>query len=123
MRWCLMSFMVCWEFRERLYRMGLLDGKVAFISGAARGQGRSHALRFAEEGADIVAIDLCGQIESVPYQLATSEDLDETAKAVEALGRKVVAQVADVRDAAGLRRVVSEATSALGAIEPSQRAA
>jgi SDR family mycofactocin-dependent oxidoreductase len=117
MRWCLMSFMVCWEFRERLHRMGLLDGKVAFISGAARGQGRSHALRFAEEGADIVAIDLCGQIESVPYQLATSEDLDETAKAVEALGRKVVAQVADVRDAAGLRRVVSEATSALGPID------
>lgn len=97
--------------------MGMLEGKVAFISGAGRGQGRSHAVRFAEEGADIVAIDLCGEIEAVPYQLATTEDLEKTAKAVEALGRKVVAQVADVRDARGLRRVVSEATSALGQID------
>ncbi len=63
--------------------MGMLDGKVAFITGAARGQGRSHALRMAEEGADIVAIDLCGQIDTVPYQLGTAEDLEQTVKGVE----------------------------------------
>lgn len=97
--------------------MGMLDGKVAFITGAARGQGRSHAVRFAEEGADIVAIDICDEIDSVPYQLATSQDLDDTAKAVEALGRRIVARVADVRDAPGLRRVVSEATDTLGSID------
>jgi len=94
--------------------MGMLDGKVAFISGAARGQGRSHAVRFAEEGADIVAIDLCEQIDAVPYPLARSEDLRQTAKEVEALGRRIVARVADVRDAPGLLRVVSEAADALG---------
>lgn len=94
--------------------MGMLDGKVAFISGAARGQGRSHAVRFAEGGADIVAIDLCEQIDAVPYPLARSEDLRQTAKEVEALGRRIVARVADVRDAPGLLRVVSEAADALG---------
>ena len=103
-------------FREGSLEMGMLDGKVAFITGAARGQGRSHALRLAEEGADIVAIDLCGQIDSVPYQLGTSEDLEQTVKAVEALGRKIVARETDVRDAPGLKHVVSEATSALGPI-------
>jgi NAD(P)-dependent dehydrogenase (short-subunit alcohol dehydrogenase family) len=94
--------------------MGMLDGKVAFISGAARGEGRSHAVRFAEEGADLVAIDLCEQIDAVPYPLARSEDLKQTAKEVEALGRRIVARVADVRDAPGLLRVVSEAADALG---------
>ncbi|MGY4650333.1 SDR family mycofactocin-dependent oxidoreductase [Mycobacterium sp. URHB0021] len=97
--------------------MGLLDDKVAFITGAARGQGRSHAVRFAEEGADIVAIDLCDQIDSIPYRLATVEDLNETAKAVEALDRTVIARIADVRDGPALHRVVSEATSALGPID------
>ena len=97
--------------------MGVLDGKVAFITGAARGQGRSHAVRFAEEGADIVAIDLCDQIDSIPYQLATVEDFNETAKAVEALGRRIIARVADVRDAPALQRVVSEATGVLGPID------
>ena len=65
--------------------MGMLDGKVAFITGAARGQGRSHAVRFAEEGADIVAIDLCGQIDTVPYQLATAEDLERQRKRLKRL--------------------------------------
>jgi len=95
----------------------MLDGKVAFISGAARGQGRSHALRFAEEGADIVAIDLCDQIDSVPYPLSTTADLEKTAKAVEGLGRKVVARVADVRDISQLQSAVAEATTALGPID------
>jgi len=97
--------------------MGMLDGKVAFITGAARGQGRSHAVRFAEEGADIVAVDICDEIDSVPYQLATSQDLEDTVKAVEALGRKIVARVADVRDAPALGRAVSEATDTLGPID------
>ena len=97
--------------------MGMLDGKAALITGAARGQGRSHAVRFAEEGADIVAIDICDEIDCVPYQLATSQDLEDTAKAVEALGRKIVARVADVRDAPGLRRAVAEATNTVGPID------
>lgn len=97
--------------------MGMLDGKVAFISGAARGQGRSHALWFADEGADIVAIDLCDQIDSVPYPLSTTADLEKTAKAVEGLEHKVVARVADVRDISQLQSAVAEATTALGPID------
>ena len=97
--------------------MGMLDGKVAFITGAARGQGRSHAIRLAEEGADIVAVDLCGQIDSIPYALGSEEDLDQTVKAVEAEGRRIVARTADVRDAAQLRKVVAEGTELLGPID------
>lgn len=97
--------------------MGMLDGKVAFITGAARGQGRSHAIRLAEEGADIVAIDLCGQIDSVPYPLSTEEDFEQTVKAVEAVGRRIVARTADVRDASRLHQVVAEATDLLGPID------
>jgi (+)-trans-carveol dehydrogenase len=78
--------------------MGKLEGKVALITGAARGQGRSHAIRLAREGADIIAVDLCQQIESVPYDLATPEDLAQTVKEVEALDRRIVASEADVRD-------------------------
>ena len=97
--------------------MGSLDGKVAFITGAARGQGRSHAVRLAEEGADIIAVDICGQIESAPYPLGTAAELEQTAKDVEALGRKVIARAADVRDSAGLAHVVAEATRVLGPID------
>ena len=78
--------------------MGRLDGKVAFITGAARGQGRSHAIRMAQEGADIIAIDLAAQIGTVPYAMATPADLDETVRQVEALDRRIVASIADVRD-------------------------
>jgi NAD(P)-dependent dehydrogenase (short-subunit alcohol dehydrogenase family) len=74
------------------------DGKVAFITGAARGQGRSHAVRFAEEGADIIAFDLCDQIDSVAYPMATREGLDETVNLVEKAGRRIVAEQGDVRD-------------------------
>jgi NAD(P)-dependent dehydrogenase (short-subunit alcohol dehydrogenase family) len=80
--------------------MGRVAGKVALITGAARGQGRSHAVRLAEEGADIVALDICAQIESVPYPLATAEDLKETARLVERTGRKIVTAQADVRRSA-----------------------
>src|SRR6266568_5176790 len=78
---------------------GRVAGKVAFITGAARGQGRSHAIRLAEEGADIIAVDICRDYGSVPYPMATAEDLAETARAVEALDRRIVAAQADVRDA------------------------
>ncbi|EUA51541.1 3-oxoacyl-[acyl-carrier-] reductase domain protein [Mycobacterium xenopi 3993] len=67
--------------------MGLLDGRVVFITGAARGQGRSHAVTFAEEGADIVGVDICEDLDLVPYQLGTMEDLEETARLVEKTGR------------------------------------
>ena len=96
--------------------MGMLDGKVALVTGAARGQGRSHALRLAEQGAVIVAIDLCGQIDTVPYPLGTADDLDQTARGVEQLGRRIVARAADVRDAPGLENVVAEGTELLGPI-------
>ena len=77
---------------------GRQEGKVAFITGAARGQGRSHALRLAEEGADIIALDICNNVDTVPYSLSTPDDLKETVRLVEALGRKIVATEADVRD-------------------------
>ena len=75
---------------------GRVEGKVAFITGAARGQGRSHAVTLAREGADIIAIDLCAQIGSVPYPMATPQDLAQTVKEVEATGRRIVATQADV---------------------------
>jgi NAD(P)-dependent dehydrogenase (short-subunit alcohol dehydrogenase family) len=81
------------------------QGKVAFITGAARGQGRSHAVRLAEEGADIIAVDICEDVATVPYGGATEEDLAETAKQVEALDRRIVARKADVRDLANLTGV------------------
>jgi SDR family mycofactocin-dependent oxidoreductase len=97
--------------------MGKLDGKVAFITGAARGQGRSHAVRLAQEGADIIAVDICHQIESVTYPMATPEDLEQTVKEVEALGRRIVAQQADVRDAAALQQVFDAGTAELGPVD------
>ena len=72
--------------------MGRMDGKVAFITGAARGQGRSHALRLAEEGAEIIAVDLCRPVDTVPYVMPTPDDLAETAKLVEELDRRIVAR-------------------------------
>jgi SDR family mycofactocin-dependent oxidoreductase len=96
---------------------GRVEGKVAFITGAARGQGRSHALRLAEEGADIIAVDLCEDIKSVDYPLATRADLDETVRLVEALGRRVVAAEADVRDTESLRAAVDAGVAELGRLD------
>ncbi|HEY3631990.1 MAG TPA: mycofactocin-coupled SDR family oxidoreductase [Jatrophihabitantaceae bacterium] len=96
---------------------GRLVGKVAFVTGAARGQGRSHAVRLAAEGADIIAVDVCDQLESVPYPMATKADLDETVAAVEALDRRIVARPADVRDLAALRSVVDEGVAQLGRLD------
>ena len=83
--------------------MGKLEGQVAFITGAARGQGRSHAVRLAQEGADIIAVDICAQISSVSYAMSTPADLAQTVKEVEAEGRRIVARQADVRDVEGLQ--------------------
>ncbi len=97
--------------------MGRVEGKVAFITGAARGQGRSHALRLAEEGADIVAVDVCQQIDTVPYPGATPDDLAETAKLVEDLDRRILTRQADVRDLGQLQAAVQEGVSELGHID------
>jgi SDR family mycofactocin-dependent oxidoreductase len=96
---------------------GKLEGKVAFITGAARGQGRSHAVRLAQEGADIIAVDICRQIDSVPYPMATPEDLAQTVKEVEALDRRIFAREADVRDAAALEAAFSAGVAELGPVD------
>lgn len=94
-----------------------LDGKVVFITGAARGQGRSHAIELAREGADIIAVDICEQIPTVEYPLATEADLDETVRCVEALGRRIVATRVDVRNLDELQSVVKLAEAQLGSVD------
>ena len=96
---------------------GRVAGKVAFITGAARGQGRSHAIRLAQEGADIIAVDLCGQVDSVPYAMATPADLAETVKEVEALDRRIVATQADVRDYGALKAALDDGVAQLGHLD------
>jgi (+)-trans-carveol dehydrogenase len=96
---------------------GKLEGKVAFITGAARGQGRSHAVRLAEEGADIIAIDVPKPIANLPYPTATAEDLAETVRQVKALGRRIVAAEADVRDFAALKAAVDAGVAELGRLD------
>src|SRR5580704_14018915 len=96
---------------------GRVAGKVAFITGAGRGQGRSHAIRLAEEGADIIAVDICRDYDTVGYGMATEADLAQTVKAVEALDRRIVARPADVRDAAALKAVVDEGVAELGHLD------
>ncbi len=97
--------------------MGKLEGKVAFITGAARGQGRSHAVRLAQEGADIIAVDLMGPVETVGYPLATQQDMDETVRLVEALDRRIIASKADVRDSAALKAAVDDGVAQLGRLD------
>ena len=97
--------------------VGRVEGKVALITGAARGQGRSHAVRLAEEGANIIAVDLCQQIESVPYDLASPAQLEETVGLVEATGQKILATEADVRDFAALKAAVDAGVSAFGRLD------
>jgi (+)-trans-carveol dehydrogenase len=97
--------------------MGRVEGKVAFITGAARGQGRSHAIRLAQEGADIIAIDIAAQIDSVPFPMATPEDLAATVKEVEALGRRIVATETDVRDYDDLKAALDEGVAQLGRLD------
>lgn len=97
--------------------MGRLDGKVAFITGAARGQGRSHALRMAQEGADIIAVDIESQIDSVPYAMSTAADMAETVKQIEALDRRIVASQADVRDFDALKAALDDGVAQLGKLD------
>jgi SDR family mycofactocin-dependent oxidoreductase len=96
---------------------GRVTGKVAFITGAARGQGRSHAIRLAEEGADIIAIDICQDYDTVGYGMSTEADLAETVKLVEALDRRIIARRADVRDAGALKAIVDEGVAELGKLD------
>jgi SDR family mycofactocin-dependent oxidoreductase len=94
-----------------------LKGRVAFITGAARGQGRAHEVKLASEGADIIAVDLCDQIASVPYPLATPDDLAATVKLVEDTGARIVARQADVRDRAGLKTALADGIAELGRLD------
>jgi SDR family mycofactocin-dependent oxidoreductase len=103
--------------REERKVMGKLEGKVAFITGAARGQGRSHAIRLAQEGADIIAVDICRQIDSVAYPMSTPDDLAETARQVEALDRRIFSAQADVRDETQLRQVFEQGVAEIGPVD------
>lgn len=94
-----------------------LEGKVAFITGAGHGQGRSHAIRLAEEGADIIALDICEPVPSVPYPMASKEELDETVKEVEARGRRIVARVGDVRSRDQLVETVRAGVEEFGRLD------
>jgi SDR family mycofactocin-dependent oxidoreductase len=94
-----------------------VKGKVAFITGAARGQGRAHAVRLAEEGADIIAVDVCAPIPTVPYGMPTPDDLSETASLVRSTGRRVVTAQADVRDLATLTEAVTAGVQELGRLD------
>jgi (+)-trans-carveol dehydrogenase len=96
---------------------GRVAGKVAFITGAARGQGRSHAIRLAQEGADIIAVDLVRQVGSVAYPMSTPDDLAQTVKAVEALDRRIVAAEADVRDYGALKQALDHGVAELGRLD------
>jgi SDR family mycofactocin-dependent oxidoreductase len=97
--------------------MGRVAGKVALISGAARGQGRSHARTLAAEGADIIAVDICADISTNEYPLARPEDLDETARLVEKEGRRAHTEIADVRDRAALAAAIDRGVTELGRLD------
>jgi (+)-trans-carveol dehydrogenase len=98
-------------------KMGRLEGKVAFITGAARGQGRAHAVRMAQEGADIIAIDICKQIDSVLIPLANPEDLAETADLVKGLNRRIYTAEVDTRDYDALKAAVDAGVEELGRLD------
>lgn len=97
---------------------GSLQGRAAFVTGAARGQGRAHAIGLARAGADIIALDICAPVsDSVTYPPATQEDLAETARAVEAEGRKILARQVDTRDDAALRQLVADGVEQFGRLD------
>jgi SDR family mycofactocin-dependent oxidoreductase len=96
---------------------GRVEGKVALVTGAARGQGRAHAVRLAAEGADVVVVDVCGQLPDVTYPSASEEDLEETVRQVEAQDRRAVSAVVDVRDLAGLKEAADRGVAELGRLD------
>ncbi|WP_163697375.1 mycofactocin-coupled SDR family oxidoreductase [Mycolicibacterium sarraceniae] len=97
---------------------GTLEGRVAFVTGAARGQGRAHAVRLAREGADVIISDICGPVsDTIPYPGTTPEDLSETVRLVEAQGRKVLAREVDVRDDAAVRQLVADGVEQFGRLD------
>ncbi|KUI29017.1 mycofactocin-coupled SDR family oxidoreductase [Mycobacterium sp. GA-2829] len=97
--------------------MGRVEGKVAFVTGAARGQGRSHAVRLAEEGANIIAVDICKDIDSIGYPMATPEDLEETAQFIEKTGQRAFTAQADVREASQLREALENGIAEFGGLD------
>ena len=97
--------------------MARLEGKVAFVTGAARGQGRSHAVRLAQEGADIIAVDISAQIETVPFPMGTPDDLAATVEEVEALDRRIIASAVDVRDYDALKATLDAGVARLGGLD------
>src|SRR5580693_7079568 len=102
---------------EERHHVGSLEGKVAFVTGAARGQGRSHAVRLAAEGADIIAVDICETFDSMNYPLATPEDLAQTVKEVEAEDRRIVATKGDVRVKSELKAALDAGLAAFGKVD------
>ena len=98
---------------------GRVEGKKVLITGAARGMGRSHAVRLAQEGADVILIDICESLPAVEYPLATTDELAETARLVEAQGRRAVTHVVDVRDLEALTAAVDDGVAQLGGIDAS----
>src|SRR4051812_49310461 len=97
---------------------GTLEGRVAYVTGAARGQGRAHAARLAAEGADIIAVDVCGPVsDTITYPASTPEDLAETVRAVEAAGRKVLAREVDIRDLAAQQQVIADGIEQFGRLD------
>lgn len=98
---------------------GRVAGKRVLVTGAARGMGRSHALRLAEEGADLVLVDICAPLAGLEYQLSAKEDLEETARQVREQGQRAVVRVADVRDAAAMTAAVAEGVAELGGLDAS----
>jgi (+)-trans-carveol dehydrogenase len=96
---------------------GGLAGRVAFVTGAARGQGRAHAVRLAQDGADIIAMDICGEVASVPYQMARGEDLERTAEEVRGVGRRIHTFQADVRDFAELEEGLADGIGDIGGLD------
>ncbi|WP_167106055.1 mycofactocin-coupled SDR family oxidoreductase [Mycobacterium sp. DL592] len=97
---------------------GTLEGRVAFVTGAARGQGRAHAVRLAREGADVIVSDICATVsDTIPYPGTTAEDLAETVRLVEAEGRKVLAREVDVRDDAAVRQLVADGVEQFGRLD------
>ncbi len=97
--------------------MGRVEGKVAFITGAARGQGRSHTIRLAEEGADIIAVDICHEVDTIGYALSRPEDLEETAQFVEKTGQRCFTAQADVREASQLRQALDNGLKEFGKVD------